>query len=139
MWAAPPPKPTTDGWFERHKLSPPGFDPKHARIDQLIAFGLSEAKKNVPDAQLTWIDASGVFPDGRADFTLPSFASDHGDLTLRFISPSHAKRDPSLPRGVEGGYKKCSFYIVIAPGEAEIYDTSDKDLCTKPPVPAPEG
>lgn len=134
---AAPPKPSADGWFQRHNLAPPSFDGKHARIDQLIAFGLAEAKKNVPDAALTRIDISGVYPDGHADFNLPSFASPHSDITLRFISPAHAKRDPSLPRGVEGGYNKCSFYIVIGPSGGEIYDTSDKGLCTTPPIPAP--
>jgi hypothetical protein len=78
-----------------------------------------------------------VFSDGHADLTLPSLASDHGSLTLRFISPSHAKRDPALPHGIAQKYERCAFYVVVDPGEAEIYDTSNEMLCTAKPVPRP--
>ena len=135
--SAPPAPAPSDGWFVRHNLAVPGFNAKKVKIDQTIAWALAEAKRNVPDATLTWIDVAGVFPDGHADLTLPNFASDHGDMTLRFISPSHVRRDPSLPRGVAQKYEKCSFYIVISPTEAEIYDTSDEMLCTYKPVARP--
>jgi serine/threonine protein kinase len=125
------------GWFTRHSVTPPGFNPKHANVDQVIQWALAEAKKNVPDAELIWIDATGVYPDGHADLTLPNFASEHGGITLRFVSPSHQKRDPSTPRGVAQTYKQCSFYIVLEPGENEIYDTSSEMLCKEHPIPHP--
>jgi hypothetical protein len=117
---APPP---AGGWFERHAIRPPGFDPKHANIDQFIAFAYGEAKKYVPDAEAWWIDADGVGPDGRADLTLPSFASDTGSITVRFLSPSRAKPDPSVPRGVPRK-TSCAFYITIGPEGGEMYETS---------------
>jgi serine/threonine-protein kinase len=118
----PPPPPKTDGWFERHSIRPPGFDPKHANIEKFIAFAYDEAKKYVPDAEAWWIDADGVFPDGHADLTLPAFASDTGSITVRFISPSRAKPDPTAPRGIPQK-TKCAFYITIGPEGGEMYET----------------
>jgi serine/threonine protein kinase len=131
------PPPAAGAWFTRHNVSPPGFDPKHVNVDQVINWGLAEAKKNVPDAELIWIDAAGVYADGHADLTLPSTASPHSDITLRFISPSHLKGDPNMPRGVPQSYKQCAFYIVIQPDGGEIYDTSMEMLCKEHPIPRP--
>ncbi len=134
---APQPPASGGGWFARHTVTPPGFDPKHANVDQVIQWALAEAKKNVPDAEVIWIEASGVYADGHADLTLPSFASPHGDITLRFVSPSHQKRDPSVPRGVAQAYKECAFYIVLGPDDREIYDTSSEMLCKEHPIAHP--
>src|SRR5205814_2117430 len=43
--ASPPPDApkSADAWFARHAVKPPGFDAKHANVDQIIAFGLAEA------------------------------------------------------------------------------------------------
>jgi hypothetical protein len=118
--AAPPP--ASNDWFERHSIRPPGFDPKHANIEQFVAFAYAEATKYVPDAQAWWIDADGVFADGHADLTLASFASDTGSITVRFISPSRAKADPGVPRGVPRK-TACAFYITIDPDGGEMYET----------------
>jgi hypothetical protein len=114
--------PSSNGWFERHSIRPPGFDPKHANIDQFVAFAYAEAHKYVPDAEAWWIDADGVWADGHADLTLPSFASNTGSITVRFISPSRAKADPGVPRGVP--HKTvCAFYVTIDPDGGEMYET----------------
>jgi hypothetical protein len=118
----PTPAPNPGGWFERHSIRPPGFDPKHANVEKFVAFAYEEAKKYVPDAEAWWIDADGVFPDGHADLTLPAFASDTGSITVRFISPSRAKPDPSIPRGVKQK-TACAFYITIGPEGGEMYET----------------
>jgi serine/threonine-protein kinase len=117
------PAPNPGGWFERHAIRPPGFDPKHANIETFIAFAYQEAHRYVPDAEAWWIDADGVFPDGHADLTLPSFASGTGSITVRFVSPSRAKPDPSVPRGVPRK-TACAFYITIDPEGGEMYETS---------------
>jgi eukaryotic-like serine/threonine-protein kinase len=131
----PPPVPTpTGGWFTRHPVQPSSFDPKHANIDAFIAFAIAEAKRNVPDAEITWIDADGVFPDGHANLTLPSLANKYGSITVRFISPSHSKRDPSIPRGVPQE-RNCEFRVTIDPDGGEIYDT--KGECKEVALPRP--
>jgi serine/threonine-protein kinase len=131
----PPPKPASPtGWFERHAFTPAGFDPKHASVDKVVAAAMAEAKKYVPDAQLWHIDADGVMQDGRADLTLASFASDHGSITVRFISPSRAKGDPSVPRGVPQKMQ-CAFYIVVEPDGGEMYETGSD--CREKLLPHP--
>ena len=87
---------------------PSGFDPKKLSVEKYLPFALAEAKKLVPDAVLFRIDADGVFPDGHADITL----TDHGSLDFRFISPAHAKPDPSLPVGAKQDYK-CMFRVQL--------------------------
>ena len=76
-----------------------------------------------------------MFSDGHADLTLPGFASSTGQVTLRFISPSHAKDDPSVPRGVPQEHH-CAFYILVEPGEATMYETPSqncKETLLRPP------
>jgi hypothetical protein len=133
--ATPSPPPASGGWFTRHDVSPPGFDAKKASVEKFVAFAIAEAKRNVPDAELTRIDVDGVFPDGHADLTLPSFASSHGSIDVRFISPSHAKRDPNVPRGVRQE-KKCEFRVMIGPEGGEMYDMITGD-CKTATVPKP--
>jgi len=119
----PPPAPASpEGWFTRHSFTPAGFDPKHATVDKVVAAAIAEATKYVPDARIWHIDADGVFQDGHADLTLASFASDHGSITVRFISPRRAAPDPSVPRGVPR-QTQCAFYVVIAPDGGEMYET----------------
>ena len=130
---APPPGPA--GWFTRHSVSPPGFDAKHASVEKFVAAAYAEATKYVPDAQAWWIDADGVFADGHADLSLPSFASDHGSITVRFISPSRAKPDPSVPRGVPQK-RACGFYVTISTDGGEMYETGS-EWCKEPLVRKP--
>jgi hypothetical protein len=99
-----------DGWVVSRNFSPPGsFDPKKVDTSKYLAWALAEAKKLAPDAVLFRIDASGVFPDGHADFTIV----DNGDLDYRFISPSRAKRDPSKPIGAKQE-QKCMFRVQLS-------------------------
>jgi serine/threonine-protein kinase len=131
----PPPPASPTGWFTRHAVTPSGFDPKHASVEKFVAAAYAEAAKYVPDAQAWWIDADGVFPDGHADLSLPSFASDHGSITVRFTSPSRAKPDPSVPRGVPSK-RACGFYVTIEPDGGEMYETGS-DWCKEPLVRKP--
>src|SRR3569623_3110406 len=80
------------GWFTRHDVQLAGFDPKHVIVEKLIAQGYAEAHKYVPAAQVWWIDVSNAYSDGHADLTLTTNA----DVTLRFVSPTHGKDDPTV-------------------------------------------
>ena len=122
------------GWFERHPVAQP-FDLKKLDIDRYIDWAIREARKNVPDAQLTWISIDGVFPSGRADLHLPTSGA-HGSIDLRFISPSRSKRDPSVPRGVEVE-RTCEFRIIADPSDTEIRDMSSFGKCQSKPMPRP--
>jgi len=126
---------SASGWFERHDVSPPGADMKKLDVDKHIAWAIAEAKKTVPDAALFRIDVENVFPDGHADLTLPGFAYKTGGIDLRFISPSHAKRDPSVPRGVKVE-RKCALRVDGGPDGFEIRDLSGD--CDEVGIPAPK-
>src|SRR3569623_526714 len=120
------------GWFTRHDVQLAGFDPKHVNVEKLIAQGYAEAHKYVPDAQVWRIDVSNAYSDGHAALTLTTNA----DVTLRFISPSHGKDDPSVPRGVPQQHH-CAFYILTEPGESEMYETPSQS-CKETLVRAPK-
>ena len=140
---APPPPPAkraADAWVVNETLTPPmKIDYSHVDVDAVVAWATAEAKKRVPDAELQWASADGVYPDGHADLTLKSFASDHGMIDVRFYSPSHAGvRDPKVPRGVKTD-TKCMFRIWVMPRDgAELHDMSSFADCGKTQtVPAP--
>ncbi|MBL9017252.1 MAG: protein kinase [Myxococcales bacterium] len=121
------------GWFKRHAVSSPSKDYKKFDVDKHIAWAIAEAKRTVPDAQLFRIDMENVYPSGFADLTLPGFAYKYGGIDLRFISPSHNKRDPKIPRGVSVEIK-CSFRIDGGPEGFEIRDLGgDCDEVIMPP------
>jgi serine/threonine protein kinase len=122
------------GWFDRHDVSPPSRNWKNLDIGKHVAWAIAEAKRNVPDAQLTRIDVSHAFADGHADLTLDDGAF-KGSIDVRFISPSRAKRDPNLPRGVSSK-NVCEFRILAGPGGSEIYEFGKTD-CKTVPVPTP--
>ncbi|MBL0214211.1 MAG: serine/threonine protein kinase [Myxococcales bacterium] len=135
---AQPSSPTpagTSGWFTRHAVTPPSRDMKKLDVDQHIAWAIAEAKRTVPDAQLFRIDLENVYPDGHADLTLPGFAYKYGGIDLRFISPSHSKRDPSVPRGVKVE-RTCALRVDGGPDGFEIRDLSGD--CDEVAVPAPK-
>jgi hypothetical protein len=126
------PKPAA-GWFKRHDVSSPARDYKKFDVDKHIAWAIAEAKRTVPDAQLFRIDMENVYPSGFADLTLPGFAYKYGGIDLRFISPSHSKRDPKIPRGVSVEIM-CSFRIDGGPDGFEIRDLGgDCDEVIMPP------
>ena len=102
------PAPVGSGWITYHKLAgPPGYDPKHVKVDAFIAWGVEQAKAMVPDAELVWVSAEGVYPDGYADLTLVG----NGSVDLRFNSPSRAGRDKSKPIGAKQELK-CQFRVM---------------------------
>jgi serine/threonine-protein kinase len=123
-------------WPTRHELSFP-IDPEHVDVDKLIAFAVAEAKREVADAELFRIDADGIGPDGFANLELPSHASGHGSIDLRFRSPSRSKRDPSLPLGVKQEWK-CEFRIEAEPGGVQIRPVNGFDCSKEKPVPPPK-
>src|SRR5690606_4423407 len=108
--SAPSGQPAQPGaWVVARDLSFGGFDPKRLDGSAFIRWAVAEARKADPDAVLFRIDVSGVGPDGRANLELPTLASSHGSLDLRFFSPARAKPDPSLPIGVPDRGKTCEF------------------------------
>jgi serine/threonine protein kinase len=128
-----PSGPDANGWFKRHDVSSPSKDYKKFDVDKHIAWAIAEAKRTVPDAELFRIDIENVFPDGHADLTLPGFAYKYGGVDLRFLSPSHTRRDPSVPKGVSVE-RMCSLRIDGGPDGFEIRDLGgDCDEITIPP------
>jgi len=122
----------TTGWFTRHDVRPPNYDPKKLDVDKFIDWAIAEAKQNVPDARLTRIDVGGVYPSGVADL-----AQVDGDIDLRFISPSRTARPKNVPRGVKVANRECEFRIMGSPDGAEIYDMSGFAECASVPIARP--
>lgn len=52
--------PNTSGWFDRHPVSPPSRAWSKIDIGKHVEWAIAEAKRNVPDAQLTRIDVARV-------------------------------------------------------------------------------
>jgi serine/threonine-protein kinase len=129
-----------DGDFE---LRPFKANPKRVDVSAFIRFAVREAKRADPGAVLIRIDAPNVDADGFADLTLPTLASDHGSIDLRFVSMERGKRDPSTPIGVPHRDKRsCEFRIEIEPDGADIRTISpaitEAASCSKQrPIPAP--
>jgi hypothetical protein len=134
--APPPPAPTE--WITNRTIdSPSGYDPAHVDVTAFIPWAVAQARKAIPDAQLIRIDASGVGPDGRANLKLATLASDHGDIDLRFISPSRGKRDPSQPLGVPRHDFKCEFRVMAGPDGVELMPIDFADCAKEHVVPVP--
>ncbi|HEU0033341.1 MAG TPA: serine/threonine-protein kinase [Kofleriaceae bacterium] len=122
-------------WVDNRALSFPGFNAKRVNVDAFVKFALAEAKKAVPDAKLTRITASGVSPDGYANLTLRTLASDHGDIELRFVSLARAKPPPDHPIGVPWE-AACEFRIEAEPDGVEIRPV--KSDCKERTIPPPK-
>ena len=136
----PPPGdgPPPGEWITNHTLAPPpGFDPEHLDVSSFIPWAMTEARRAIPDEQLIRIDSNGVGPDGRANLKLPSFASDHGSIDVRFISPSRGKRDPKLPLGAARHDFKCMFRVIATPDGVEMMPIDFFDCAKERPVPPP--
>jgi len=126
------------GWITNHDLDPPsGYDPEHLDVTAFIPWAIAQARKAVPDAQLIRIDTNGVSADGRANLNLPSLASDHGSIDLRFISPSRGKRDPKQPLGVARRDFKCEFRVEATPHGVEMMPIDFADCSKEHVVPVP--
>ncbi|MBA2543465.1 MAG: serine/threonine protein kinase [Deltaproteobacteria bacterium] len=132
-----PAKPGTPrkAWIENRALLVPNWNPSRVDITAFIKLAIAEAKKAMPDAILTRVDVSGVTPDGYANLTLPTLASKHGDIDLRFISPSASKPDPKTPVGVPSD-RLCEFRIMGSPDGVEI-TSMFKTNCKTKTVPVP--
>jgi serine/threonine protein kinase len=130
-----PPPPRKSAWIENRMIPLASWNPKRVEVAAFLRLALAEAKKAMPDAQLTRIEANGVTPDGFADLTLPTLASSHGDIELRFISPSAAKPDPKTPVGVPQ-QRLCEFRISGSPDGIEI-SPMFKSSCKEKAVPVP--
>jgi hypothetical protein len=132
---APPIPPAPGAWIEERTLAFPGWNPRRVEVGAFIKFALAQAKQAMPDAQLTRIGITGVTPDGYANLELPTLASSHGDIELRFISPSHSKPDPGTPAGLPVKLA-CEFRIEGSPDGVEIrpmFKTSCKERAVSPP------
>jgi serine/threonine-protein kinase len=134
----PPSKaPAKTDWIESRALAMPGgWNPKHVDVGAFVKFALAQAKQAMPDAQLTRIGVNGVTPDGFANLELPTLASKHGDIELRFISPSHSKPDPKTPIGVPVELQ-CEFRIMGEPDGIEIRSMF-KSKCKERTIPPPK-
>ncbi len=140
--SAPKPGATSPGkpagaWVTSRDLSYGGFNPRRLDVTAFIRWAIAEAKQADPDAVLFRVDVSGVGPDGFANLELPTLASSHGSLDLRFFSPARAKPDPSLPLGVPDRDKTCEFRIEAEPDGVEIRPISGWDCKRNVAVPPP--
>ncbi len=134
----PPARPASSAWITSHSIaSPAGYDPARVDVSKFIAWATVQAKQAMPDAVLIRIDTNGVSADGRANLTLPSLASDHGSIDVRFISPSRGKRDPAQPLGVARRDFKCEFRVMATPEGVEIMPIDFVDCAKERVVPAP--
>jgi len=137
--AAPAPAVAPPGaWITNHDIEPPGgYDAERLDVTAFIPWAIAAAKKEIPDAQLIRIDTNGVSPDGRANLKLPSLASDHGSIDVRFISPSRGRRDPKQPLGVARHDYKCEFRIMATPDGVEVMPIDFADCSKEHVVPQP--
>jgi len=134
-----PPQPPSSTWIKTHAIEPPsGYDPERVDVTAFVPWAIAQAQKAIPDAQLIRIDTNGVSADGRANLKLPSLASDHGSIDVRFISPSRGKRDPSQPLGVARRDFKCEFRVMATPDGVELMPIDFADCAKEHVVPAPK-
>jgi serine/threonine protein kinase len=128
-----------DAWVTNHSIDPPsGYDPEHLDVTAFIPWAVAQAQKAIPDARLIRIDTNGVSADGRANLTLPSLASEHGSIDVRFISPSRGKRDPRQPLGVARHDFKCEFRVMATPEGVEMMPIDFADCSKEHVVPVPK-
>ena len=129
------PSKSTDAWIEDSVLTPAGWNPKRVEVAGFVRFALAAATKAMPDAQLTRISVTGATPDGFANLELPSLASPHGNIELRFVSPSHSTPKPGTPGGLPIDLA-CEFRIQGDPNGVEI-SPMFKSNCKEQIVPPP--
>jgi hypothetical protein len=125
-------------WITNETIDPPpNYDPEHLDVAAFIPWAIARARQTIPDAQLIRIDTNGVSPDGRANLKLATLASEHGDIDIRFISPSRGKRDPKQPLGVARHDFKCEFRIIASPEGVELMPIDFADCSKEHVVPPP--
>ncbi|HEX4423569.1 MAG TPA: protein kinase [Kofleriaceae bacterium] len=134
-----PAAPAGGSWVTSHHIdAPAGYDPEHLDVVAFLPWAIAQARQAIPDAQLIRIDADGVGTDGRANLVLPTLASDHGSIDIRFISPSRGKRDPKLPLGVGQKDFKCEFRIEAEPDGVDLAPIDFADCTKEHVVPVPK-
>jgi hypothetical protein len=120
-------------WLTYRALQVPNWDARNVDVDGFLAWANGVAKQAIPDAQLTRIDAMGVYPDGHADLTL----SNGGFIGARFFSPSRSKRDPSVPIGAQPNWH-CMFQVMATVETGPFIAPIDGQSCEdEKPRPAP--
>ncbi|HEX3760773.1 MAG TPA: hypothetical protein VHW23_18795, partial [Kofleriaceae bacterium] len=125
-------------WITNQSIDPPsGYDPEHLDVTAFVPWAIAQAQKAIPDARLFRIDADGVGPDGRANLELPTLASPHGSIDVRFISPSRGKRDPRQPVGVGRHDFQCEFRVMATPEGVELMPIDFFDCTKEHVVPVP--
>jgi serine/threonine-protein kinase len=135
---APPAPSAPVKWITNRSIDPPaGYDPEHLDVTAFVPWAIAQARKAIPDAQMFRIDVDGVGPDGRANLKLPTLASAHGDIDVRFISPSRGKRDPDQPIGVARHDFKCEFRVMATPDGVELMPIDFFDCAKEHVVPVP--
>lgn len=112
------------------------YDPKHFDASAYLATATRLATDKLADAKLVRFDIAGVFPDGRADLTLPS----NGDSSYLFRSPSRSVRSPGTPSNVPVEIR-CYVEVTVTPAGPEVavrsYGPIDAD-CKAPLRPDPK-
>jgi hypothetical protein len=125
-------------WITNRTIDPPGgYDPEHVDVTAFVPWAIAQARRAIPDARMVRIDADGVGPDGRANLKLPTLASPHGSVDVRFISPSRGKRDPGQPLGVGRRDFKCEFRVMATPDGVELMPIDFFDCAKEHVVPVP--
>ncbi|HET7503042.1 MAG TPA: hypothetical protein VFK02_18605, partial [Kofleriaceae bacterium] len=111
----------------------PGWDARNVDVDAVLAWATGVARQAVPDAELIRFDAMNVYPDGHADLMLSSNAL----ISVRFLSPSRSKRDPSVPIGAVPSWH-CMFQVLAMVQTGPMIVPMDGWSCEdERPQPAP--
>jgi hypothetical protein len=107
-----------------------GFNPAAFDFMAWLPSAHAEAKKVLPDAQLSRIDADGVGPDGRSHLKL----SDDFTVLYRFTSPSASKPPADHPKGVKWE-AMCMVQIYVKASEVMVIPM--KGFSCEKPIPKP--
>jgi serine/threonine protein kinase len=120
-------------WMSYRALSLDHWDPTNVDVDAFLTWSIATAKQAIPDAELFRIDVMNVYPDGHADLTLSS----SGFISVRFLSPSRSKRDPSVPLGAQPNWH-CMFQVMAMVQTGPIMVPMDGTSCEdERPQPPP--
>ena len=114
-----------------HNIRIAGFKPSAFDFMAWLPSALAEAKKILPDAQLTRIDAEGVAPDGKAHLDL----SDDFTVLYRFVSTSAAPPPADHPKGIKWE-PLCMVQIIVEADEVMVIPM--KGFGCEKPIPKPK-
>ena len=127
----PTPPPPAEAAPPPDNSPPKSLNRKGHDISAYLPKALVKARAIYSDAVLIRIDASGVYPNGRADLTLDSSFS----VLYRFASPSRSKRPADLPQGVDHK-ANCKIYVNVSQGGIQTYPLEGW-ACDEPLIGAP--